>query len=198
VLDEVSWDFYERLLEEVGDRTIRVTFFKGNLEIMAPLAEHEWAKKIIGQLIEAMTLELGIFRRAYGSTTFRREDLQAGLEPDECYYFRNEEAVRGMKRFDPAVHPAPDLAVEIDITSRSIAREPIYAALGVRELWRYDGERLVVLVLQQNRRYLAVASSPTFPFLPMDQFAAFIPRMDLEQQTLVLREFCAWLRTLEK
>jgi len=196
VLDGISWAFYERLLDEIGDRPIRVTYSHGSLEIMPPLPEHEIAKKAIAQLIELLTLELGIPRACFGSTTFRREDKGGGLEPDECYYFDNAPRVRGMKRFDPAVHPAPDLGIEIDITQRSIPRDPIYADLGVRELWRFDGEKLTVLHLLGGRYHPAHASM-ALPFLPMAEFEKFVHRMlGDEDETKVLREFQAWVRLL--
>src|SRR3954471_24340952 len=106
VLDDVSWEFYERVLEEIGNRPIRVTFSDGSIEIMSPLPEHEWIKKAIASLIELMVVELNIPMSAFGSSTFRREDKQKGLEPDECYYLQNAPKVRGMKKFDPTVHPA--------------------------------------------------------------------------------------------
>jgi Uma2 family endonuclease len=196
VLRDVSWSFYERTLEEIGDRPIRVTYQRGRMEIMAPLPEHESGKKYIGGLIEVLTVELNIPMARFGSTTFRREDVQSGLEPDECYYLKNAVRVRGMKRFDPAVHPAPDLAIEVDITARSIAREPIYADLGVPELWRYDGFHLTVLLLDRAGTYQSSPTSGVFPFLPMDRLEAFVHRMEQEEQTAVLREFQKWVRTL--
>lgn len=111
VLDDVSWSFYERVLEELSNRPIRVTYSHGSVEIMPPLPEHELPKKSIGRLVEALAIELRIPMTAYGSTTFRRRDKEAGLEPDECYYLQNAPRVRGMKRFDAAIHPASDLAV---------------------------------------------------------------------------------------
>jgi Uma2 family endonuclease len=165
-LDEVSWSFYEQTLDEVGDRPLRVTYFKGRIEIMAPLAEHESGKEIIGALIETFALERDIPLARFGSTTFRRKDRQSGLEPDKCYYFENAARVRGMKRFDPTIHPAPDLAVAVDITARSIAREPIYADLGVPEIWRYDGARIIVLVLNNDGNYAPTAVSKAIPDLP--------------------------------
>ena len=197
VLDDVSWSFYERVLEELGNRPTRVTYFCGRIEIMAPLAEHESSKRYIGSLIDVLTLELNIASARFGSTTFRREDTQSGLEPDECYYFRNAARVRGMKRFDPAIHPAPDLAIEVDITSRSIAREPIYADLRVPELWRYDGFHITVLLLEPTGRYRTSAASSALPFLPMDKFETFVHRMEQEEQTTVMREFQTWARTLK-
>jgi Uma2 family endonuclease len=197
VLHDVSWDFYEHVLAEVGNRQIRVTFSDGSIEIMSPLPEHEWVKKAIGCLIELMAVELNIAMAEFGSSTFRRKDTQKGLEPDECYFFRNASRVLGMKVFDPAVHPAPDLAVEVDVTTRSIARQPIYAALAVPEVWRFDGDKINVLLLGSDGSYSIAASSAAFPFLPMDQFLRFVLRMENEGQTQVLREFQQWVRTLK-
>jgi Uma2 family endonuclease len=196
VLSDVPWSYYERTLEAIGDRPMRVTYYRGVIEIMAPLHEHESGKKHIARLIEVLTLELNIPIACYGSATYRREDTQSGLEPDECYYVQNVERARGIKRFDPAIHPGPDLAVEVDITSRSIAREPIYADLQVPELWRYDGFRLTVLLLDASGKYEPSSSSRAFPFLPMERIEAFVHRLEQEEQTAVMREFQAWVRTL--
>ena len=159
---------------------------------MPPLPEHEWVKEAIGALLDVMTVERGITMARFGSMTFRRPDLERGLEPDKCYYLRNAHLVRGMREFDPTIHPAPDLAIEVDITHRSIAREPIYAALGVPELWRFDGQHLSVIVLNQQHVYDQSEASSAFPFLPMKQFEEFLLRMGREDQNSVLREFRQW------
>ena len=196
VLDDVSWSFYEHVLDQIGDRPIRVTYDDGSIEIMSPLPEHEVVKKAIGWLIQVLAVELGIPILAYGSTTFRRKSKKAGLEPDECYYLQNAPKVRGMKRFNPSIHPAPDLAVEVDILSRSIEREPIYARLRVPELWRFSGNRIQVLKLGRDRKYHLRPSSLAFPFLPMEKFTFFVLRMLRDEQTTVVREFQVWVRTL--
>ena len=58
VLEDASWNLYETLLKEIGDRPIRMTYDDGRLEIMSPLPEHEDPKKFIGRMIEMLTLEL--------------------------------------------------------------------------------------------------------------------------------------------
>ena len=196
VMHDVSWDFYTRVLEEVGDENQRVTFDNGRLEIMSPLPEHEDVKKAVARLLEAMADELDLSLHGFGSTTFCREDRQKGLEPDECYYLQNEDKVRGMKRFDPAVHPAPDLAIEIDVFGRSVQREPIYAGLGVAELWRVNGGEITVKLLQPDLTYAVAAKSRAFPFLPIEQFQKSVQRMAFERQTTVVREFRQWVRSL--
>jgi Uma2 family endonuclease len=197
VLHDVSWDLYKQLLREVGNRPIRMTFDNGSLEIMSPLPRHEkWGNRI-GRMIEIISLELNLPIEPLGSTTFKRKKLGKGLEPDECYYIQNAAAVRGKDRFNLAVDPPPDLAVEVDITSRSIKREPIYRALGVPELWRFRANRLAVRLLGPDKTYLPSGVSAAFPFLPLAIFEAFLLRMEHEEQTSVLREFRDWVRTLK-
>jgi Uma2 family endonuclease len=198
LLDGISWEFYERLLEELNDRPIQVTFDNGSLEIMAPLPPHELWKKRIAMLVECMAIELEIDFLPLGSTTFKREDLEKGFEPDECYYIQNSEAVRGKDRLDLTIDPPPDLAVEVDITSWSIPRQPIYAALGIAELWRFEDRRLIVLHLDATGQYVRAATSPAFPFLPLAEFEKFLLRLEHESQTKVLREFRGWVKTLAR
>jgi Uma2 family endonuclease len=198
VLEDVSWELYEHLIKEIGDRNIRVTFDEGRLEIMSPQFTHELFGEWTSRLIEMICFEQSIPVASAGSTTFALRKRKKGLEPDKCYYFKHAEAASKFKgKFNPKIHPAPELAVEIDITSRSVPREPIYAALGVPELWRFDGARLQVLHLL-NGKYAARTRSLTLPFLPMTEFEAFILRMSEANQLLVLREFRAWINALPK
>src|SRR4051812_41168123 len=168
VLTDVSWELYQQLLREIGDRPIRITYDRGSMEIISPLPKHERWKTRIGRLIELMAVELQISMETLGSRTFRRKAKKVGLEPDECYYVQHAAKVRNKDRLNLKVDPPPDLVVELDITHRSIAREPIYAKLGVPELWRYDGKRLTVLELKPDGKYHERDTSLAFPFLPMD------------------------------
>ncbi|HWE03979.1 MAG TPA: Uma2 family endonuclease [Tepidisphaeraceae bacterium] len=175
-----------------------VTFSDGSIEIMPPLPLHETPRRAIGVLIDVLTLECCIPASCDGSTTFRREDRQKGLEPDECYYFENAGRVLGMTEYDPAIYPAPDLAIEIDIIRRSIPRQPIYAGLGVPELWRYDGRNLAVLLLSSSAAYIPSTTSWALPFWPMNVFESFVHRMQTEMRTDVLREVQTWVRSLPR
>ena len=196
VLDGVSWPLYEQLLSEMGNRPVRMTFDNGDLEIMSPLPKHEkWGNRL-GRMIEIISLELNIPIEPLGSTTFRREDLAKGLEPDECYYVQHAADVRHKGELDLTVDPPPDLAIEIGITRRSIAREPIYAALGVPELWRFNSQQFTMLALGADGRYLAITQSLAFPFLPPSTVESFLRRLETEEQTVVLRDFRDWVRSL--
>ena len=152
-LRNVSWETYERLLEEDPGRSVPRFFYeRGVLEIVSPSFEHEQIARVIASLVEELAVELDIDVVCAGSTTFNREDLSRGFEPDASFYFsENAAKVRGKRRISlDAGDPPPDLVVEVDITSPSASKLPIYARLGVAEVWRHDGARLAILGLQRR------------------------------------------------
>jgi Uma2 family endonuclease len=180
VLDGISWGLYQQMLAEIGDGHTRLTYDQGRLEIMSPGPRHEHVKKILARLVEAYGEELAIAVEGFGSTTFDREDLQKGLEPDECYYVANAERMAGREEFDFAVDPPPDLAIEIDISPPQVGRQPIYGALGVPEIWRYDGNLVTPLHRTPAGTYITASHSLVFPELSMAELNRFL-RIGLEQ-----------------
>lgn len=193
VLEDASWELYERLLRDIGNRPIRITYDQGRMEIMSPLPEHERPKRAIGRMIEMLAFELNMPMVSLGSTTFRRKEKAKGLEPDECYYFRDEAKMRARKRLDLRRDPPPELVVEVDITSRSVPRQPIYAALGVPEIWRYDGRRLQCLHLIDGS-YHPRKMSLVFPFLEPAQLQQFLQELPDRDDNSILRHFIEWTR----
>ncbi|MBD2111263.1 MULTISPECIES: Uma2 family endonuclease [Cyanophyceae] len=165
VLRDVSWAEFEAILAELGNhRSTRIAYDNGFLEIMAPLPEHEYFKETLGDAVKDMAEELTIEFASYGSATWRRKAKQAGIEPDNCFYFQNETLVRGKLDFDLDRDPPPDLALEIDLTSKSLDRFPIYARLGIPEIWCYDSGVLTIHLLEGDR-YGASEQSQVFPTL---------------------------------
>jgi Uma2 family endonuclease len=163
VLRNVSWQTYVRLLSEHAESTSpRLTFDHGELEIMSPSAEHERYNLRIADLVGILADEMDVEAEGLGSSTFKREELERGFEPDSCFYIKNIERVRGKDRIDLALDPPPDLVVEVDITSASINKLPIFAEFEVPEVWRFNGERLSILGLRGNT-YQEVDSSEVFP-----------------------------------
>lgn len=197
VLEGISWETYEQILEELEGRRVRVTYDEGDLEMMAPLAFHEEWKGRITILVSLMCMERDLDFQTLGSTTFQRRDLKKGIEPDDCFYVRHAKTIRNRKgdHIDLTVDPPPDLAIEIENTRASIPKHPIYAAIGVPELWRFDGKHLTVLRLRGGK-YSATNSSKLFPFLPMEQFQHFVMRLSSERSPIVLREFREWIKSL--
>src|SRR5260370_39130270 len=150
LFEKVNWEAYEALLKTWQDLPVRMTYDQGRLEIMSPLLSHEQYGSLLAQMVEAFTLELRIPRHTGGSTTFKQEAKERGLEPDECYWIQNEPRMRSRKEFDPDTDPPPDLAIEVDITSSSLDRMSIYADLGVPQVWRFDGDTLTMNLLPKG------------------------------------------------
>ena len=194
LLDNISWETYEALLEGIGERQIRLTYDDGFLEIMTLSLDHESYGSWIDRLIGTLTFELNIPIRSGGSTTLKRKLKKKGLEPDECYWIQNEEKMRGKREFDVKIDPPPDLAVEVDISRSSLNRMPIYAAFKIPEIWRFDGERLGVYRLHKGK-YRENKRSAIFPFLPLEQMADFIRQMPEQDETSLLRSFVRWIRS---
>jgi Uma2 family endonuclease len=174
LLQGISWNLYENLLTEIGDNgKARLSYYRGDLEFMTPLFEHEHGNRSIEKLISTIA---EVTDRDYilcGSMTIKRPDLESGKEPDSCYYITNEPAVRGKTKFDFTQDPPPDLAVEIDITRSSLNQLALYATLGVDEVWRYDGNALTFYHLRSGE-YAIVDRSPTFTMLSPDRVLEFL------------------------
>ena len=165
LLRDVTWQEFETILDELGEhRAAQVAYDRGILEIMTPLPEHEFNKEIISDLLKALLEELDIEFISLGSTTFKNQQMAQGIEPDQCFYIQNESKIRRKKRLDLAIDPPPDLALEIDITSRT--HPNIYEGLKVPELWRFDKGKLQIYLLQANK-YIVSQSSLNFPDLPL-------------------------------
>ena len=194
VLQNISWQSYQSLIRDFAQEpAIRLTYDHGTLEIRMPLDPHETFKKLIGRLIEAATEELELEIRSLGSRTCDREDLASGLEPDQCYYIQNEPRVRGVEQIDLTHLPPPDLAVEIDITSSSLNRFVIYKALGVPEIWRYDGNRLEIYVLQDDE-YVAQSKSLALPLLAATEILRFLTLRQTMGENALVKQFRQWIR----
>lgn len=193
LLSNVSWQEFEAILEDLGEhRASRVAYDNGTLEIMTPLPEHETNKELVSDLVKALLEELDIEFCSLGSTTFKNEEMNKGLEPDNCFYIQNEAAVRGKNRLDLTVDPPPDLALEIDITSRT--HPSIYEALAVPELWRFENGKLQINVLQEGK-YIKCEYSLNFPNLPLIEIIPqYLNQCRILGRNKTMRAFRGWVR----
>ncbi len=193
LLENVTWTELEAILEELGEhRAARIAYDRGTLEIMAPLPEHEDNKEIISDLVKALLEELDIEFRCLGPTTFKNQFMEQGIEPDQCFYIQNEAFIRGKKRLDLTIDPPPDLALEIDVTSRT--HPNIYQALKVPELWRFENGKLQINVLVDGN-YVVSQSSLIFPGLPLiDVIPRYLESSGIAGRNATIRSFRSWVR----
>jgi len=192
-LSGVSWETYQRVLAEHEDQNgTRFTYNEGALEIMVLSARHEQPNRILALLVEMIGGELGIEVCPLGSTTFQRPDLLKGFEPDSGFYIAHAPAIGG-RDVDPAVDPPPDLIIEVDVTSSSLDRFPVFAAFGVPEVWRYDGTRVAIFRLE-GARYVEVESSGALPPLTGALATRFVEERRRTGSTEWLRRVRRWAR----
>ena len=196
VLHNISWDFYERFLEETKDQRVRHTYDDGELEITGPPFDlpQEQSKSILARLVQVLSEELEIPRLSVGSLTLRRRSRLKGVEPDAGFYIAHEAEMRAKGRYDPKHDPPPDLVIEIDYTSASLPRLPIYAKLGVPEIWHYEDGLLRVLTLKSNGHYGKARRSLSFPTVPLAELQRFAVRdLQVDETTWIL-QFRSWVR----
>jgi Uma2 family endonuclease len=194
LLHDVSWAEFEAILAELGNhRHTRLTYDHGLLELMAPLPEHEYFKQSLSIAIEDISETLNQNYESYGSTTWRQPVEQAGIEPDNCFYLQNEAHVRGKLTLDLSQDPPPDLALEIDLTSKSLNRFPIYARIGIPEIWCYNQGQLTVYRLQSGA-YEPAAQSCVFPSLKVQELPRLIEAHRDQGRLALRRAVRAWVR----
>ena len=189
----VSWQELEEILAEREDSSAtRLAYDRGTLEIIMPLPEHEYFKEIIGDLIKDLAEELDIDYESFGSTTWKREDKLAGVEPDNCFYIDKEPLIRGRLDIDLRQDPPPDLVLEIDLTSKSLDRQPIYARLGVPEMWRYDKGKLLIYRLEGGD-YAETETSLFFADFPVKEIPGFVRENLGIGRRAIRKKFRAWV-----
>ena len=194
LLYNISWQQFENLLLDLGEtRGARIAYDHGIVEIMTPLPEHEFYKENISIAVQDIAEVLEKDYESLGSTTWKKEAKMAGVEPDNCFYFQNEPLIRGQLKYDLNIDPPPDLVLEIDLTSKSLNRFPIYARLGVPELWCYDQGKLNIYLLN-NERYQLSKNSLVFPELAIKEIPEIIEQYRLEGRRKIRQQIREWVR----
>ena len=193
VMYGIPWNTYVELRENPENYHLRMTYDRGTLEIMSPSANHEGFSSIIALAIATWTQELDIPIRSLGQMTCKREDLEKGLEPDKCFYVQGEPRMWNKMDVDLAVDPPPDLAIEVEISRSSVKKMPIYAALGVPELWRHDGQILRIYELSDGQ-YQSRETSICFPNFPVAKAEEILQQIGKVRETALMRGFRQWVR----
>ena len=165
-IPNLTWQDFEQILLDAGERrNTRMTYYKGTLEIMSPLALHERPHRIIADIVKTILEMQERDWEDLGSTTFKRPDI-AGVEPDTCFYVQNAELVRDCTNMNLAIYPPPDLAIESDVTSKTALNA--YVSILVPEVWIYSDRRLAIHILQGDH-YIQTDTSLLFPNLPLTE-----------------------------
>ena len=193
-LEGISWGTYQALLNEMGNhRAAYLLYDQGFLEITMPSELHEIINRLLDRIITALTEELTLKIKAYGSTTLDREDLAKGIEPDSCYYIQNADQI-STRKLNLLSDPPPDLAIEVDITNSSRRRFGLYRQLQIPEVWRYTEKQGVVFSQLQAGEYRACEFSPTFPMVSSAKLLDFLDLAETEDDNTVIGALRNWIR----
>ncbi len=196
LLTGISWAEYERFLQTFWEKTnLSLAYDKGKLEIMPKSANHESFSRTIYNFFLAYCERFDIETESRGSTTFRRKFLEKGVEPDECFYISNaQKIIEG--NFSTENFPPPDVAVEIDLTTDSLDKFPIYSALKVPEVWIFDGKKVTFNKLK-GEKYHQTSHSVALPLLSAEKLAEFLKLSQEKGQFVALKEFRQYLNDLK-
>ncbi len=190
----VGWHDYEELLDAVREASsLRICYDQGTLQVISPSSKHEYVTKLIERLVDRISIRQRIKVLFYGSATLKKQSEHKGAEPDACFYVQTADAVGKKEQIDFNIDPPPDVVLEIDIHHESISKFPIYAAFGVPELWRYDGEALTIYHLR-DRQYVLADASLALPILTSTLLTEFLARSPKEDQYDIVLAFEEWLK----
>jgi Uma2 family endonuclease len=164
LIGNVPWATYVMLRDSIDSPSVRMTYLEGRLEIMSPSREHEVDKKQIARLLELFCLERDIPLFGYGSTTFRNEEKQRGLEPDECYS-------RGADK------EIPDIALEVVKTHGALDKLDVYRGLAIREVWVHEAGAFRILALRSDH-YELIPASEVLPEVDLARLASLAEERD--------------------
>jgi Uma2 family endonuclease len=192
--EDITWAEYEDLLLAVGEKShSRISYDSGRLEIMSPSDWHDYYSRLLNHLVAVLTEEMGLDYISFGSTTFRLEKKSKGTEPDDCFYITHAAKIIGKDGLDIESDPPPDLAIEIDLWHQSLGKFPIYAAIGVPELWQYRKGKIHFYQLRDGA-YVEIPASGLFPFLTSDILTSFLKEDYIQNFNVVKRAFRQWVR----
>lgn len=193
-LEDVPWNEYESLLAEVTDQPhYRISYDQGELEIMSTSARHEIWKVLFAHLLAVLAEELNLNLYSLGSMTFKLPQFAQGVEPDDCFYLHRAAQVMGLDELDLQVDPGPELIIEIDITHGSLDKFPIYANLGVEEVWRRD-KKALYFYRRAGASFEQVETSDLFPFLTAADLLPFLEQGKQQGVVPMIRAFRHWVR----
>jgi Uma2 family endonuclease len=197
LLADVDWTTYTRLLRAFAERPgVRLTYDRGQLEIMAPLLRHDDDARFLGDIVHLVTMVLVLPLHRGGSVTVRRRSKERGIESDECFWIANAHRMQGRRTLNLQRDPPPDLGIEVDVTKSCMDRFGIYAALRVPEIWRLtESDTLTFHVLDEDGNYQVVEASLSIPLLTQGKVKEFLQlAREAKDQNTVSNLVIEWVR----
>lgn len=188
----ISWEEYQRFLHKLSPFHLRFTYYQDCLEVMSLSPDHELYKRLLGRFVEILAESLSLKIYPLGSTLFQRPNTLAAT-PDDCFYFSNIEKIRSKKQLDLRFDPSPDLVIEIDLDNRAGFHLPVYADLGMLEIWLYNGVSLTIYQ-PQDQAYVPCDRSLIFPQFPIPLIAPLLLKANQKDYFKLIYEIRCWVQ----
>lgn len=190
VLNGVSWNVYEQLMKDHEDQSApRFIYNRGDLEIYVPSQKHERKSEFLGDIVKTIAEEREVELLSLHSTTFKKDDIEKGVEPDGCFYLQSYDKVFGTEKIYLEEFP-PDLVIEVDIFSPSLDRFPIYAKFKVPEIWRYKNDEVKIYFFD-GEDYFEADESIALPQITGEILTGFLAKSETMRRS-------AWLKTMRQ
>ena len=199
LFSDVPYHIYDTLIEAVSPHSpVRMAYDGKDLEIMTKGTSHEGFRWLIDPIIRNVAGMAGFRIKGLGETTWKRPDIDRGIEADQCYFLTDEKidqvaAALRRRSENLADYPAPDLVVEIDISPPLADREAIYAAMRVPEVWIFDGETLVIKHLGPDGVYVDSDRSRWLP-ISVDEVTRWLLEEDSTDEYAWEERLRAWIK----
>lgn len=196
ILCGIRWATYQQLAADLGEQPVRLAYDQGILEIMTPSFEHERFNRLLADIAQAIAFGKDLAIEQAGSTDFSRADIERGFQPDSCFYLGDHvDAIKGKKRLDVSIDPPPDLVIEVDVTNRSLDKLPLYAAIGVVEIWRFTLDRIIMYCLCDTT-YQEVPTSTVFEGVGATDILSFVQQADEMSRKALFFYIMRWAEEL--
>jgi Uma2 family endonuclease len=190
----VDWAAYRAISEALAGHHLHLAYDRGRLEFMTSSRSHGNYSFLLGRLVCVLAEEFHLPISSCGDMTCDREDLERGLELDQCFYLEHEPLIRHKEVLDLTIDPPPDLGIEIEITRSFIDRLGICEALGIAEVWRFNGQRIRAYHRRSDGRYVESDYSLHFPFLKVQEMVAFLQKRTEMDENRLVRLFRDWVQ----
>jgi Uma2 family endonuclease len=197
-INDLDWHGYINLLQQLGEqRATRIAYNNQTLEIRMPGQLHESINRLLAAIVMTLAEEFSYEFNSLGSMTIDRPTVEKAIEPDSCFYIQNAQLGQGINPTITDRDPPPDLAIEVDIASRSDNKFTIYRAIGVPEIWIYQSGGAVKIKQLENDAYIDVDRSRAFPALTTAKLMEWIELRRNATDLTVIRAVRAFCRELE-
>lgn len=199
VLRGATWTFYDRLTDALSARSpFRLAYDGKDIEIMTLGPKHEGIRELFGLFINEVSDGLEIDCRGLGSTTWKRAEVERGIEADLCYCFDPTkleacELADSRGSNDIADFPDPDLAVEVDLSPPKIDRPEIYRALRISEVWRFRAGAVSIEQLGADGNYVQAESS-RFLHVRSDEITRWVIIENSSKRMAWKKRLRAWIQ----